>query len=348
MTENIIEAVNISKTYGKKTVIKPLNLSVRKGEILAVIGPSGAGKSTLIRMLDGIEPMSSGDLFIFGQKLCKSSRYSLRGRMGVLFQKTVLFDRSVEENISLGLSYRHLPSAEIKSRTKDILERMGMSEYAKRSAKTLSGGEGQRVAFARVLVTRPEILFLDEPTANLDPIATAVLEEMILKENRENKTTIIINTHDQAQGQRLADRIAVMIDGEFKQIDSAEDVIYHPKTEDAARFVGFQNIFSLFVVNNSVNIGGYEIPLPSEFTCAEKVLMMIRAEDIILSKESGKLRGTVVSSVRRGAFIEAGVEVNGVMFRVSVKFRDAGNEFNAGDAVYLNWKDDAVHFIPSC
>ncbi|MDO5846600.1 MAG: ABC transporter ATP-binding protein, partial [Methanocorpusculum sp.] len=169
MTDTVIEAVNISKTYGKKTVVKPLSFSVARGEILAVIGPSGAGKSTLIRMLDGIEPQTSGKIRIFGQEFSRKSRREIRDRMGVLFQKTVLFDRSVEANISLGLAYRHLPMEERERRTRDILAKMGMTEYAKRSGRTLSGGEGQRVAFARVLVTRPDILFLDEPTANLDP-----------------------------------------------------------------------------------------------------------------------------------------------------------------------------------
>lgn len=177
---DIISVRGLAKSYGKKEVVHPLNFSVKKGEILAIIGPSGAGKSTLLRMLDTIEPASEGEITLFGEKVTKHSTHNLRNRMGMLFQKTVLFDRTVEENIALGLSYRHVSHEERQKRVTEILEEMGMSEYARRSSRTLSGGEGQRVSFARVLVTKPEILFLDEPTANLDPVATKLLEEMIV------------------------------------------------------------------------------------------------------------------------------------------------------------------------
>jgi len=347
MTEEIISVRGLAKSYGKKEVVHPLNFSVKRGEILSVIGPSGAGKSTLLRMLDTIEPASEGEIILFGEKVTKHSAHSLRNRMGMLFQKTVLFERTVEENIALGLSYRFVSREETKKRVTEALESMGMSEYAQRSSRTLSGGEGQRVSFARVLVTKPEILFLDEPTANLDPVATKVLEEMILHENRVNKTTIIINTHDQAQGQRLADRVAVMMNGEFVQFGSADEVFYHPVNESVAKFVGIQNIFT-GVVRNGNAVSGGVVFCPAPHFPDGIVQIMLRAEDISLSKTEvpeGRIsvQGRVVSAERSGAFLNVMVDA-GCIFLVICPFRQTGDTYVPGEIVQIAWRIAAVHF----
>ena len=346
---DIISVRGLSKSYGKKEVVHPLDLSVKKGEILVIIGPSGSGKSTLLRMLDLIEPVSAGGITLFGEKVTTHSAHRLRNCMGMLFQKTVLFDRTVEDNIALGLSYRHVSREETKKRVAGVLESMGMSGYAGRSSRTLSGGEGQRVSFARVLVTKPEILFLDEPTANLDPAATKVLEEMILHENRVNKTTIVMNTHDQAQGQRLADRVAVMIDGAFVQFGDVDEVFYHPVNETAAKFVGVQNIFRGVVRNgNAVSCGVVFGPV-SQFSEGD-VQIMLRAEDISLSKTGvpegrSSVFGKVVSTVRSGAFLEVLVDA-GCIFSVICPFRQTGETYVPGDIVQIAWRTDAVHLVP--
>ncbi|HJJ61672.1 MAG TPA: ATP-binding cassette domain-containing protein, partial [Methanocorpusculum sp.] len=126
MSEVIVETVGLVKSYGNKEVLHPTSISVHEGEILAVIGPSGAGKSTLLRLLDGLEKPTSGEICIFGETLNRKTSRRIRSRMGILFQKTVLFDRSVEDNIALGLSYRRVPRAERKLRAKEILEKLGM------------------------------------------------------------------------------------------------------------------------------------------------------------------------------------------------------------------------------
>ncbi len=345
---DIISVRGLAKSYGKKEVVHPLNFSVKQGEILAVIGPSGAGKSTLLRMLDTIEPASEGEITLFGEKVTKHSAYNLRNRMGMLFQKTVLFDRTGEENITLGLSYRHVSREERQKRVTEILEEMGMSEYARRSSRTLSGGEGQRVSFARVLVTKPEILFLDEPTANLDPVATKLLEEMILHENRVNKTTIIINTHDQSKGQRLADRVAVMMNGEFVQLGSAYEVFYHQANERVAKFVGVQNLFTSVVRNGNATSDGV-VFCPAPHVPDGIVQIMLRAEDISLSKteiKAGRIsvQGRVVFSERAGAFLHVLVDA-GCIFSVICPFRQTGDIYDPGDIVQIAWRTDAVHLV---
>ncbi len=343
---DIISVRGLAKSYGKKDVVHPLNISVKMGEILAIIGPSGAGKSTLLRMLDTIEPASDGEITLFGEKVTKHSTHNLRNRMGMLFQKTVLFDRTVEENIALGLSYRHVSHEERQQRVTGILEEMGMSEYERRSSRTLSGGEGQRVSFARVLVTKSEILFLDEPTANLDPVATKLLEEMILHENRVNKTTIIINTHDQSQSQRLADRVAVMMNGEFVQIGSADEVFYHPTNERVAKFVGVQNLFTGVVRNGNATSGGV-VFCPAPHVPDGIVQIMLRAEDISLSKteiNTGRIsvQGRVISSDRAGAFLHVLVDA-GCIFSVICPFRQTGDTYVPGDIVQIAWRTNAGH-----
>ena len=352
MSEDVITVSGLAKSYRNKEVVHPLDLSVKKGEILAIIGPSGAGKSTLMRMMDTIEPASQGEMIIFGEPVTKRSAHRIRGRMGMLFQKTVLFDRTVAENVELGLSYRNLPKKERKERVAAILEHMGLSQLAERGARTLSGGEGQRISFARVLATRPEILFLDEPTANLDPVSTQILEEMIIRENRENKTTIILNTHDQAQGQRLADRIAVMMDGSFVQVGSADEVFYHPVSEKVAKFVGIQNIFPGHVRDGEVvssQVSFCQAP-GSLAGNGQNVQIMLRAEDISLSKKGitdgrRSLPGVVISSARSGAFLEVGVNA-GCHFTVIVPFRQTGDVYAPGEQVWIGWRSDVVHVIP--
>ena len=328
MTNTVLETENLTKAYGNKEVLHPTSFSVVKGEILAVIGPSGAGKSTLLRLLDGLESPTAGTIRIFGEPFVRASRKKIRSRMGILFQKTVLFDRSVVDNIALGLSYRRIPRAEQKRRAQETLAKLGMSEYATRSARTLSGGEGQRVSFARILVTRPELLFLDEPTANLDPLAAKDVEEMILQENAENGTTIIINTHDQIQAQRLADRVAVILDGSIVQIGTPDEIWYHPATASVARFVGFQNIF-----------GGIVLPAPADRKGL--VSVMIRAEDIILTKNTSGIPGIIRSLSRRGAFVEMYVDC-GQEFFLRIPFKEHDSSLSVGDSVSLSWDEQAV------
>ncbi len=148
--------------------------------------------------------------------------------MALLNQKPVIFSRSVFDNIALGMKYRKKSNQEIKDSVRDALEVIGLEGYGNRMARTLSGGEAQRVALARSIVTKPEILFLDEPTANLDPHSTKKIEELVLEINREYNTTIVLSTHDMLQGQKLAARIGVILDGKIPQIGTTNEIFHKP------------------------------------------------------------------------------------------------------------------------
>ncbi len=185
MSEIVISAESLGKEYGGKEILKNISFSVNRGEIFGLIGPSGSGKSTLIRLLDLLEMPSEGTLTILGNDTHASrTRFDLRRRMALLNQKPVIFGMSVHDNIALGMKYRKKSKEEINRAVHDALDAIDLAGYGKRLARTLSGGEAQRVALARSIVTRPEILFLDEPTANLDPLSADKIEQLVLEINR--------------------------------------------------------------------------------------------------------------------------------------------------------------------
>ncbi|PKL60070.1 MAG: ABC transporter ATP-binding protein, partial [Methanomicrobiales archaeon HGW-Methanomicrobiales-4] len=207
----MIRLNNISKSFGEKGVLDRISIDIPVGKIFTIIGPSGQGKTTLLRLINLLDTPSGGEIFLDGISLHERGRdiTALRRRMGMVFQTPIAFKETVFENIAVGLRYRHVPSDEIIRRVQEKLKEIGLPGYEKRKAGTLSGGEMQRVSLARVMVTQPDILLLDEPTANLDPLSTNKIEELIRYYNREFGTTVIMSTHDLFQGQRMADRVAV-------------------------------------------------------------------------------------------------------------------------------------------
>ncbi len=154
--------------------------------------------------------------------------------MAMVFQKPAVLNTTVAGNVAFGLKFREIEKSETESRVHEALDIVGLLHLANRKAVTLSGGEMQRVAIARALVTRPEVLLLDEPTANLDPVNTELIEKLILDIHRKFQTTIILSTHDMIQGQRLADRIGVIINGRIAQVGSIHDIFYRPQGRDIA------------------------------------------------------------------------------------------------------------------
>ena len=170
----LIETVGITQKYVENYVLQNINLSINRGEAFALIGPTGAGKTTLLRILDLLELPISGSIYFDGIDVTTSRRLRLeaRRRMSFVLQKPVVFNMSVYDNIACGLRWRREKSDIIRQKVNDALEVVGISDYRSRNARALSGGEMQRVAIARALAVEPEVLFLDEPTANLDPIST--------------------------------------------------------------------------------------------------------------------------------------------------------------------------------
>ncbi len=355
----VIEAHDIRKSYGSAEVLHDINLSVREGEILGLIGPSGSGKSTLLRILDLIEPPSGGELSIFDVDTVRErGRWlDLRRRMGMLFQRPIVFNASVYDNVAMGLRYRGASRNEIGRRVEEALEAVGLSRYIKSRATDLSGGEQQRVALSRVLVTDPEILFLDEPTANLDPGSTATIEAIVTDMNRERGIAVVISTHDLAQGQRLADRIAVMIDGTVAQAGSPREVFHEPEGQKIARFVGVQNIIPARVVSReggltTVEADGRRIvsttPAPTE-----EVAVVIRGEDISLHRrepgfeEAENLFPARVTAIEPMApFVNVTVDCGCRLIALTTARRAESLELEDGMEVWVSLPARVVHLVP--
>jgi tungstate transport system ATP-binding protein len=350
----MIELKQVSKRFGGKEILKEINLTIDRGEIFTIIGPTGAGKTTLLRLIDLLDYPTSGEIYVDGVDAATTTkkRLVIRRRMSLLFQKPALFNTNVYENITYGLKFRGVDKRHIDEKVKHALEIVGLSTFATRSAPTLSGGEAQRVALARALVTEPEVLLLDEPTANLDPLSVEKIEELILRINREYQTTIIIATHDMLQGQRLADRIGVLMNNTIEQVGLPKEIFYSPLNGAIARFVGVENIVPSTVESNEggiamIDLGGSNVSCVSTFPAGAAVLFCLRAEDVILAKERGKssLRNTLRSRITKitpvGPLVRVTME-NGLVALITKQAAEE-LEIAVGAEVYASFKATAVH-----
>jgi len=216
-----IELQGVGKSYGSSQILKDIDLKVNEGEVLALIGPTGSGKTTLLRLIDLLEEPSQGSILLDSRevtRLPEKERLKLRRRMAMVFQKPVMFKASVKENVSYGLKVRGIKAPE---KVDEVLKAAGLQGYAHRDATTLSGGEMQRIALARALIVEPEVLLLDEPTANLDPRSAASVEELI----SGLQTTVIMATHNMNQCLRLSDRVAVLLEGRRAALGKPAEVL---------------------------------------------------------------------------------------------------------------------------
>jgi tungstate transport system ATP-binding protein len=228
----------LTKCYGVREVLRIDRLSLSEGQIHGVMGPSGAGKSTLLRLLNLLDEPTAGRILYRGRDTARyRPRLELRRRMAMVFQKPVLFDETVFENVAYGLRLRGLPGREIRKKVAENLRAVGLEHLAKERARTLSGGEAQRVALARALVLEPDVLLLDEPTSNLDPQNVALLEELIRSASSRMGTTVILVTHNVFQARRLADRVVFLYEGRVVEEGAAAEVFSSPRDERTRAFV---------------------------------------------------------------------------------------------------------------
>jgi len=355
----LVETVDLYRKYDGQDILKNINLKVDKGEVFALIGPTGAGKTTLLRLIDLLEMPTSGKIYFAGRDAAKSSkvRFQMRRRMAFVLQKPVVFNASIYDNIACGLKWRGVKKNNIRQRVGAILEMIGLSAYQDRNARTLSGGEAQRVAIARAVVTEPEVLLLDEPTANLDPLSVAKIEELITGIIHRYGTTIIMATHDMPQGQRLAGRIGVLINGKILQAGDPREVFASPRSREVAEFVGVDNIIDGIVVSAEegmvgVDIGGNKIiEAISPYPVGEEVSACVRPEDITLtpSKTTSSARnafsGQIIGAVSLGPLSR--IEIDCGFRLVALVTRRSAEELalEKRKQVYATFKATAVHVL---
>jgi tungstate transport system ATP-binding protein len=220
----------VSLRAGATTVLDRLSLTIAPGAPTLVLGPNGAGKTSLLRLCMGLARPSEGSVSWGGRT------QSAQARRAILFQKPVMLRRSAAANVAYGLAQAGCPRSLRAARTEELLDRVGLLKLAARPARLLSGGEQQRVALARALAREPEILFLDEPTASLDPAATRHVEEIILAA-AQSGTKIVMASHDLGQVRRLAGDVIFLVRGRLREQAGVKDFFDHPSTEEAAAFI---------------------------------------------------------------------------------------------------------------
>jgi D-methionine transport system ATP-binding protein len=232
-----------SKTYsaGGHAALSQVTLSVKAGEVFGVIGASGAGKSTLIRLINGLETPTGGQVVVDGDDVAAlgvEGLRALRRRVGMIFQHfNLLSGKTVAQNVAFPLKLAGRPAAEVRARTAELLERVGLSAHADKFPAQLSGGQKQRVGIARALATGPKILLCDEATSALDPETTEQILDLISGLNRELGLTIVLITHEMDVVRRVCDRVAVLEAGRVVEEGPVEDVFLHPASDTARRFV---------------------------------------------------------------------------------------------------------------
>lgn len=298
-----ISAVQLSHSYQNKTVLEDVSITVHSGEVFALIGPTGAGKTTLLRLLNLLETPTSGYIQFDDRRFPapRAVTTATRRRMAMVFQKPLLFRGSVFHNIAYPLLIRKQPRRSIADKVEVLLDRVALAGYGKRDIRTLSGGEAQRVALARALITNPELLLLDEPTTNLDPLSVEVIEHLVLEANAKRNMTIILTTHNMVQGRRLAQRIGVVMNKTLAQIGTAHEIFTSPSTLASARLVGMENLLEGDVVASqngliTVKTGGCSIEAMSTVSINAHVWLGIRPEQIVLSRE--KHRSTARNNIK--------------------------------------------------
>ncbi|MBU0979205.1 MAG: ABC transporter ATP-binding protein [Nanoarchaeota archaeon] len=227
----ILELKGITKTYGQQKVLDSVCFSVGKPEFFTILGPSGAGKTTLLKIITGFIS-SSGTVHFKGRRL----NNGFPEGMVIGFQNPIMFNTSVFNNITYGLKIRKKTSNYIEGKLRDVLHIVRINDL-KRNALSLSGGEVQRVALARLLMLDPELILLDEPTAHLDPSNVGNIEHILHKVNKEMGKTIILATHNINQAKRLSDRLMLLIDGRTVEISDNETFFNKPKSAETSRFL---------------------------------------------------------------------------------------------------------------
>lgn len=230
--------IGIRKKY-EHEVLRVGSLAIKKGGIYGIIGPSGAGKSTLLRIINLLTPPDSGSILFHGKPVSYNgaARLAIQRKMSLVFQKTLLFRDSVWNNVAYGLRARGLALPEIEKRVNALLEQVGMTDLAARRADTLSGGEAQRVAIARAVAFEPELLLLDEPTANLDPGNIEMIEDMVIKMNNLRSITVVMVTHNIFQAHRIAKEVIFIHQGDIIEMGETEKIFSAPAEEKTRAYI---------------------------------------------------------------------------------------------------------------
>ncbi|MFA5836079.1 MAG: ABC transporter ATP-binding protein [Bellilinea sp.] len=316
-----IDLISLSKTYpGQiRPVLDRFSLNIASGELVALLGPSGSGKSTLLKLITGIERPDMGDIHFDGKSVL-SVAPNKRGAV-LMFQKAYLFPfLNVAENIGFGLKVMGESPKTIRREVARLLDIIGLPGMEKRKPSQLSGGEQQRIALARALIVQPHLLLLDEPLNSLDNTVRMNLQEAIQRIQRELGITTILVTHDLNEAMAMADRMALLINGQVAAVDQPMRLFQQPPSESAARFVGITTFLKGSLAHGTLRTDYGNLVVNTNGHAANSALFAIRPEHIQVQQHPGQnaIPGKVVGCMYRGEHIEYQIAAGDLTVRARV------------------------------
>ncbi len=336
----------------ERPAVDSLNIDIGDGEFLVLVGPSGCGKSTSLRMLAGLEDVTSGSIRI-GDRDVTNLQPKDRD-IAMVFQNYALYPHmSVADNMGFALKIAGESKDTISERVKEAAKILDLEDYLDRKPKALSGGQRQRVAMGRAIVRSPQVFLMDEPLSNLDAKLRVQTRSQIAALQRRLDVTTVYVTHDQVEAMTMGDRVAVLKDGILQQVDSPRNMYNQPKNVFVAGFIGSpaMNLFEVSVDGGSMRFGAAELPIPRETAAkvgesGQKVTVGVRPEDMELAGDGQGLQTTVnlVEELGADAYIFGTADLNGQAHDVIARV-DGRQPPGKGDSVHLAPKQGQVHLF---
>ena len=338
------------KVTSELQVLRGVDLTVEKGDVVAILGPSGSGKTTLLRCLNFLETADAGQLTFDGETfdLAQASRADiarLRKKTAFVFQSYNLFrNKTALQNVTEGLIIaRKMPKEQADAVGMKMLEKVGLADRADYYPRQLSGGQQQRVAIARSLVNQPRVLLLDEPLGALDLKLRKEMQLELKRLQREMNITFVYVTHDQEEALTMSDTVVVMNKGNIQQIGSPQDIYNEPRNAFVAKFIGDSNIVDGIMEKDFlVSFGGQEFACVDRgFKPREPVQVVIRPEDVdIVPPSAGKLTGLVREVIFKGVHFEMHVDVEGKEWLIH-----STQASQPGELIGMNIGPDEIHIM---
>ena len=338
----IVKLENVTKRFDKSTVIDNLNLDVYDGEFLTLLGPSGCGKTTILRLISGLETVTSGKVYIADKDVTNID--PTKRETNTIFQNFALFPHlDVYDNIAFGLKIKKLSKDDIDKEVRKVIKLVNLEGLEDRLPVELSGGQQQRVALARGLVMNPKVLLLDEALCSLDLKLKKKMQIELKKLWKKLGITFIYVTHDQDEALSMSKRIAIINKGKIEQIDTPENIYKRPKTTFVADFIGESNVFKgTYIENNRLYIDKLNLTFNIEGNKNEKETIIIRPEDIDISKKERKnyTEGIINDYVYSGDSYKYEIKLNDIIIKANSPLK-----FDYGDKIFLGIEDKDLIII---
>lgn len=353
MTEAAIEIDELRKEYDSTEAVSDVSFSVRQGEFFTLVGPSGSGKTTLLRLLAGLEDKTSGTVRIDGQNVDNVPPEQRPTNM--VFQDLALFPfKNVYENLSFGLKMDGVGEEERHKRADEMLNTLDLEGYGEKKVEELSGGEQQRIALGRSLLTEPDVLLLDEPLSSLDVKLRKEMQLELRRIHQDLESTFFYVTHDQEVALTASDRIGIMNEGELIQIGTPQEVYEEPATPFVAQFIGDTNLWNGTLAEEDSGVVRTDSDLRLSVVedgnqhAGTSVSVSVRPEQINIAQslnDDNVLEATVKEQIYQGDDILYEVDTEGGEVTIQQSAKESTDLYEAGDSVSIGFDRKSVHLI---